>query len=654
MFPKLVLKRGFTKSDELWRWRKTVMDGKTQRRSGSIVLHNEAREPALRWNFREGWPSKLRGPGAQRQEQRGRDREPDDQARGPGVRRRVSATADQERPGYAHRTPGVHFEWLDRPRAIAELRTDVAGFVGIAARGPLHEPVRVESWNQYTSTFGAHLGAGYLAYAVEAFFANGGRTCWVVRAADPAAARRATLRLEDDLGNASLELVARTPGTWAHDLTVTLTRLSPDRFALALRSPDGASEVWRNLSMDPGDARYVVAVLAGPGGSRLVEAVALGPAFPAGTPNARSTRLRFGTGRLADGHDGLSSLEPRHLSGDGAPPDHDWGLRTLERVDEVAIVAMPDAMPKPRIAPRHRPPPKPRCEDPESEPLPPAPDDAPAELPPAFDDDELLALQLALVRHCAELRDRFAVLDARPADASPDRVLAWRAEFDPSSPACQYAALYYPWVSAPDPLRLEGPLRAVPPSGHVAGIYARSDLRVGVHKPPANETLENCNALTASTDDAAHGDLNEAGVNVIRTLGARIRLSGARTLSSDPSWRYVNVRRLLSMIEEAIDEGTAWSVFEPNAQPLWREIDRVARSFLDGLWRRGMLDGATPDEAYLVRCDESTNPPEQRDLGRMGCLVGVLPPWPAEFVIVRIGATQGAARGVPDAETPGG
>ena len=144
-------------------------------------------------------------------------------------------------------------------------------------------------------------------------------------------------------------------------------------------------------------------------------------------------------------------------------------------------------------------------------------------------------------------------------------------------------------------------------------------------------------------DDIRHGVLNERGINVIRSFNGRgIRVAGARTLSSDIEWRYVNVRRLMTMIEEAIDESTQWTVFEPNNRDLWRDIDRVVRGFLDALWRRGMLDGATAEEAYFVRCDETTNPPEETDAGRVICLVGVQPPWPAEFVVVRIGKTQGA------------
>jgi len=171
----------------------------------------------------------------------------------------------------------------------------------------------------------------------------------------------------------------------------------------------------------------------------------------------------------------------------------------------------------------------------------------------------------------------------------------------------------------------------------VAGVWARSDRRAGVHKPPANEALEGVEDVLFRLGDEEHGDLNEAGVNAIRLYDGRgIRVAGARTVSSDPLLRYVNVRRLLLMIAEAVDEGTQWTVFEPHDLRLRREIDRVVRSFLDSLFRRGVLDGAKAEEAYSVRCDETTNPPAEVEAGRLICQIGVQPPWPAEFVIVRL------------------
>jgi phage tail sheath protein FI len=541
----------------------------------------------------------------------------------------------------AYRAPGVYFEWLDeRMRQIEPKRTDIAGFVGIAARGPLHKAVRVDSWPRFTSLFGAHIPQSYLAYAVAGFFANGGRRCYVVRVADESRARAAALNVLDGTHWPLFRLEARTPGAWAHELVVSSARLGALRFSLSLSLPDGTREKWANLSLDPGDRRYVATVLnEDAAGSRLVM---VRPPDDFGIPGRSALVLGGRPARLHGGADGLAKLLPEHLSGAGAPPDKPWGLAQLELIDEVGIVAIPDIMPAPKRPPQCHKPRPPNCEQLdaplEAEPAPPDP----IELPPRHNRATILRLQQALVAHCERLKDRVALLDTLPEDTTPARVLEWRSQFDTS-----YAALYYPWVRAPDPLGQAGALCDVPPSGHIAGVYARSDRLFGVHKAPANEAIEDAQDVTTALEDSAHADLNDAGVNVIRGYAARgVRVVGARTLvesSRAVEWRYVNVRRLLAMIEEAIDEQCQWTTFEPNNPDLWREIDRTARGFLDGLWRAGALDGATAEEAYSVRCDATTNPPERTDAGEVTCLIGVRPPWPAEFVLVRIGRTERGA-----------
>jgi phage tail sheath protein FI len=184
-------------------------------------------------------------------------------------------------------------------------------------------------------------------------------------------------------------------------------------------------------------------------------------------------------------------------------------------------------------------------------------------------------------------------------------------------------------------------VRFIPPSGHVTGMFARTTRLRGVHKPPSNEVLEGVWDLFEPLDDEAHARLNDANINAIRVIPGRgVRVLGARTLDSDSPWRYVSVRRLFAMIEEALDEQLQWLTFEPNNPRLWREIDRVVRGFLERLFRAGMLDGATSEDAYFVRCDASTNPESEADAGRALCELGLRPAWPAEFVVVRIGVTR--------------
>jgi phage tail sheath protein FI len=241
-----------------------------------------------------------------------------------------------------------------------------------------------------------------------------------------------------------------------------------------------------------------------------------------------------------------------------------------------------------------------------------------------------------------------ALLDTPPLDPSlgpepllnPDEVLDWRTAFD-----TKYAAFYYPWILVPNPLSPNEDLLAVPPSGHLAGVYARVEAVYGPHKPPANEVLERAEDLTTVLDDVALGRLNERGINALRVMPARgIRVAGARTLTNDPQWMYVNVRRLIFSVERLIEAYSQWIPFEPHNLGLRVEIDRVVRGLLDGLWRRGMLDGAKAADAYYVRCDSTTNTDADTNAGRVICEVGLQSPWPAEFVVIRVGKTEGGTQ----------
>lgn len=244
------------------------------------------------------------------------------------------------------------------------------------------------------------------------------------------------------------------------------------------------------------------------------------------------------------------------------------------------------------------------------------------------------AIQDALLTHCEVKKDRFAVLDSPEVieDGGVDRI--------PKPRDSKYGAYYFPWIEVYDPDR--GNI-FVPPSGHMVGIYARTDAERGVHKAPANEVVRGALGLKYNISRAEQDILNPKGINCIRDFSRRgrgIRVWGARTISSDASWRYINVRRLFIMIEESIEIGTQWVVFEPNDQLLWKRITRDIRSFLYRIWRTGALFGKTPEEAFYVKCDEETNPPEVIDAGQCITEIGICPVKPAEFVIFRIGQWQ--------------
>ena len=238
------------------------------------------------------------------------------------------------------------------------------------------------------------------------------------------------------------------------------------------------------------------------------------------------------------------------------------------------------------------------------------------------------AVQDALLTHCENRKDRFAILD------SPE-VVQGGVDKLPRPRDSKYGAYYFPWIQVYDPER--GNV-FIPPSGHVAGVYARTDNERGVHKAPANEIVRGALGLRYQVSRGEQDILNPRGINCIRLMqGNGIRIWGARTLSSDPSWRYINVRRLFIMVETSIERATQWVVFEPNDFRLWKRVTRTIASFLTLVWRQGALMGETPEKAFFVKCDEETNPPEVIDVGQLIVEIGLAPVKPAEFVIFRIG-----------------
>jgi hypothetical protein len=319
----------------------------------------------------------------------------------------------------------------------------------------------------------------------------------------------------------------------------------------------------------------------------------------------------IGQFRLSGGKDGAFPDEAHFM---GLPADPDdvtkkaTGLEALAEVDDIAIVALPEAG---GIA----------------------------------DGDTRFLVTQDLIRHAETSRYRIAIVDG-PQHASINTVRAFRGNFDST-----YAALYHPWIETLDPNGppvpgVPTPKLELPPSGFVAGIYARSDITRGVFKAPANEVVYGLTKFESNINQGRDEILNPENINALRFFPDRgNRVWGARTLSSDPEWLYVNVRRLFIYLEHSIDKGTQWVVFEPNNEALWRNITRTIKDFLEVQWRNGALMGATPDEAYFVLCDRSTMSQNDLDNGRLICLIGVAPVKPAEFVIFRIGQWTADARG---------
>jgi uncharacterized protein len=349
------------------------------------------------------------------------------------------------------------------------------------------------------------------------------------------------------------------------------------------------SETFANLSLDPVAERYAPAVVNS--ASRLVRVTDRQSAgdipfnIPqlGGAPPATLTGGDAGTAPTGDDYQGVDN-----------GPGQRSGIQALADIDAVSIIACPGV----------------------SDPV----------------------VHGHLIAQCSELKDRFAVLDPAPwsdlGSGGPSDVIVQRNSHD-----TLYAAMYYPWLRAPDPLDPDETI-SIPPSGHVAGIYARVDQSRGVHKAPANEVVLGISDVEAKLGDREQDILNPLNINVIRDFRDSqrgLRVWGARCLTSDQAWMYVPVRRLFIFLEESLAESLQWVVFEPNAEPLWARVRRTINGFLRRVWLDGALAGATEEEAFFVRCDLTTMTEDQIAAGQLIVLVGVAPVRPAEFVIIRIG-----------------
>lgn len=558
-------------------------------------------------------------------------------------------------------SPGVYVEEVNRgPKPIEAVGTSTAVFIGFSEKAEsrrvidgevvtenlLGKPVFVTNWSQYREAFGDLVPGAFLPLSVYGFFQNGGSKCYVLSVKTIPRAQNSLLSSD---GKPRLTVRSRTAGFDGASYRVRIEAAEAAKPAGGASGPAPKKPAGKEGEAGPPDAPGAPAAEAagadGDAGSftlnvdkqsrsgewktvetrkdvRLVEVEAedgkkeVRFAYPNNKASSLVDLL------ITDPTSKLSQLAPRtqeqslviqpalmepatysNYQGDILERT---GIEGLAEIDDISIVCVPDLMTK---MPGQK----------------------------KLDLNMIKAVQTSIIAHCEGLGDRVAVLDTPP-DMNAQEVRNWRMNitgFDTS-----YAAMYYPWIEVMD--AASNQMVMMPPSGHVAGIWARTDNTRGVHKAPANEVVMGCTKLAYNVTKGEQDTLNPIGVNCLRFFpGMGFRVWGARTLSSDAAWRYLPVRRLFNMVEQTLRISTMWAVFEPNDQFLWSKMRRDVGNFLMGLYGQGMLFGASASQAFYVKCDEELNPSYVRDLGQLFIEVGISPVKPAEFIIFRIGQWSG-------------
>jgi phage tail sheath protein FI len=508
-------------------------------------------------------------------------------------------------------SPEVYIEEIPSGlKPIQGVGTSTAAFVGLCQKGPFGVAEPITNFAQFVRRFGSYMDGALLAFAVRSFFAEGGASCYVVRTchyAVPAAAPPGTpkqptaVTSSRSFQNAGvgaidvLKLSAQSAGAWGNDLAVTLRDLvtaGNDRFALELRYAGNLIETYDDLTMDPGSVDYAVARI-----NAVSENLIAADSVPAASPLTAAQRRPAATISptfLTLGDDGLTGLVASDFYGDPALGN---GFYAFDSVDTINLLAVPEAVDR--------------------------------------------SIHVKGYGYCELRKDCFYIADSQSSIRTADDVVNYKLAqgiySGQNSLNSKYGALYAPWLAVFDPRSGKG--IKIPPSGVVAGRYAGVDQSRGVHKVAAGvDDGRLLSVLDVDRDfsDADQGKLNPLGINVIRKFdGVGPVIWGARTSSSDPEWRYLNVRRFFLFVEQSIDASTKWTVFEPNEPSLWKAITMNVSGFLRQQWAIGALVGLKEEQAYYVKCDAETNPPESVNLGRVITEVGLAVVKPAEFVILR-------------------
>jgi phage tail sheath protein FI len=512
-------------------------------------------------------------------------------------------------PTYA--APGVYIEEVpSSQKVLSAAPTAVAAFVGFTEKAPTDDPNDPEglaprlvtSWSQFEALYGGFTPGAMLPISVYGYFQNGGSIAYICRVPNTEpAGEPATLALPaaDRALGSPLRVESVEPDA---DLTVQVSsdEVGDDEapaFTVTIVESGQAVETFPGLTLSSGDRN--AATVINKESTKVKVSLDLAADVDL---DSQLELMRTGTFPLEKAAPKPVPVTGRKFAGSESSRR---GINGLAVAEDVTMVIVPDLVTAATA------------------------EDGTVDL------NLWKAVQTSLITHCELNGNRMAILDAPPG-MSVQQIKEWRSETAMYDSA--YAALYYPWIKVENPLPTNGDAEIyVPPSGHIAGVWARTDESRGVWKAPANDTIRGCLDVELAITQNEQGLLNPVGINCIRPFGTRgIRIWGARTLASDTDWRYINVRRLFNMVETTIMQGTQYAVFEPNDTTLWEGVSRTLTGFLRGLWSAGALFGASADQAFYVKCDAETNPPESIDEGKLVVEVGISPVKPAEFVIFRI------------------
>jgi hypothetical protein len=485
--------------------------------------------------------------------------------------------------------PGVFVEEVPPgEQPVQAVGTSTGAFVGIAEKGALNKPKLVTNWSQFVKDFGGYRRDSFLAHAVQGFFLNGGSRCFVVRVASATAAI-ASATLSDRAGDPldTLGVQALNEGEWGDRLSLDIadgTKIPATECMLVVKLDGEVVETWDDLSLDPEADNFVEAVINDDSAYIQVTDLESATASPDNRPAVQSDVP------LAGGADGASDITDSDYVGNSADRT---GLYSFDTVDEINNLCVPGVSTQ--------------------------------------------AVVQAALDYCDGRGDCGFIADS-PEGGDPISTKTFRELFDSSR-----GYYYFPRIKVLDPLTKR--VKVVPPSGHIAGVFARSDGGRGVHKAPSNEVVRGAVGVEYEVTDGEQEILNPAGVNCIRVFRGRgIRIWGARTMSSDRSLTHIHKRRFLMFVEESVSESTQWIVHEPSDERLWGKINRSVSAFLRRQWLEGALFGSSEAEAYYVKCDAETNPPEVRAAFQVITEIGVNIVETAEFVVFRIAQWSGGRR----------